>query len=110
MYLKIPLTFSGSCIYFAKTYFIPILMLNFLTPCSALWRWKPRPYVKKRARLIKADAECEASPKLSEASKIIAANPLALELRRMQMVQEIGADKEHDHCRFDALRHDNAVR
>jgi regulator of protease activity HflC (stomatin/prohibitin superfamily) len=48
---------------------------------------------EKRARLIKADAECEASIKLSEASKIIAANPLALELRRMQMVQEIGADK-----------------
>jgi len=48
---------------------------------------------EKRARLIKADAECEASLKLSEASKIIAANPLALELRRMQMVQEIGADK-----------------
>ncbi len=48
---------------------------------------------EKRARLIKADAECEASQKLAEASKIIAANPLALELRRMQMVQEIGADK-----------------
>ena len=48
---------------------------------------------EKRARLIKADAECEASLKLSEASRIIAANPLALELRRMQMVQEIGADK-----------------
>src|ERR1019366_5217289 len=48
---------------------------------------------EKRARLIKADAECEASLKLSEASKIIAANPLALEPRRMQMVQEIGADK-----------------
>ena len=31
--------------------------------------------------------------KLGEASKIIAGNPLALELRRMQMVQEIGADK-----------------
>lgn len=48
---------------------------------------------EKRARLIKADAECEASQKLSEASKIIADHPLALELRRMQMVQEIGADK-----------------
>lgn len=48
---------------------------------------------EKRARLIKADAESEAARKLSEASNIIAANPLALELRRMQMVQEIGADK-----------------
>jgi hypothetical protein len=48
---------------------------------------------KKRARLIKADAECKVSLKLPETSKIIAANPLALELHRMQMVQEIGADK-----------------
>lgn len=47
---------------------------------------------EKRARIIKAEAESEASLKLAEASKIIAANPLALELRRMQMVQEVGAE------------------
>jgi regulator of protease activity HflC (stomatin/prohibitin superfamily) len=47
---------------------------------------------EKRARLIKADAEQEASIKLAEASQVIAANPLALELRRMQMVQEVGAE------------------
>jgi regulator of protease activity HflC (stomatin/prohibitin superfamily) len=47
---------------------------------------------EKRARLIKAEAEQEASVKLAEASHIIAANPLALELRRMQMVQEVGAE------------------
>jgi regulator of protease activity HflC (stomatin/prohibitin superfamily) len=47
---------------------------------------------EKRARLIKAEAEFEASQKLADASKIIAENPLALELRRMQMVQEVGAD------------------
>ena len=47
---------------------------------------------EKRARLIKADAEQESSIKLAEASRVIAANPLALELRRMQMVQEVGAE------------------
>jgi regulator of protease activity HflC (stomatin/prohibitin superfamily) len=47
---------------------------------------------EKRARLIKAEAEFEASQKLADASRIIAENPLALELRRMQMVQEVGAD------------------
>jgi regulator of protease activity HflC (stomatin/prohibitin superfamily) len=47
---------------------------------------------EKRARLIKAEAEFEASQKLAEAARIIAENPLALELRRMQMVTEVGAE------------------
>ncbi len=48
---------------------------------------------EKRARLIKADAEFEASMKLAEASKVMAANPLSLELRRMQMITEVGAEQ-----------------
>ena len=48
---------------------------------------------EKRARIIKAEAESEASQKLADAAKIIAENPLALELRRMQMVQEVGAEQ-----------------
>lgn len=48
---------------------------------------------EKRARIIKAEAESEASQKLAEASNVIASHPLALELRRMQMVQEVGAEK-----------------
>ncbi len=47
---------------------------------------------EKRARLIKAAAEQEASLKLSEASKNIMDNPAALELRRLQMLTEIGAE------------------
>lgn len=47
---------------------------------------------EKRARLIKAAAEQEASIKLAEASKNISANPSALELRRLQMLTEIGAE------------------
>ncbi|MCM1983506.1 slipin family protein [Lyngbya confervoides] len=47
---------------------------------------------EKRARLIKAEAEEDASIKLSEASKNIVNNPAALELRRLQMLTEIGAE------------------
>jgi len=47
---------------------------------------------EKRARIIKAEAESEASEKLAAAARVVAANPAALELRRMQMVSEIGAE------------------
>jgi regulator of protease activity HflC (stomatin/prohibitin superfamily) len=47
---------------------------------------------EKRARLIKAAAEQEASIKLAEASQKIVDNPVALELRRLQMLTEIGAE------------------
>ncbi len=47
---------------------------------------------EKRARVIKAEAEQEASEKLSLAARLIAENPSSLELRRMQMISEIGAE------------------
>lgn len=47
---------------------------------------------EKRARIIKAEAELEASVKLSSAAGQIMANPAALELRRMQMISEVGAE------------------
>jgi regulator of protease activity HflC (stomatin/prohibitin superfamily) len=47
---------------------------------------------EKRARIIKAEAELEASVKLAAASAQMAGNPAALELRRMQMVSEVGAE------------------
>src|SRR5580692_6139196 len=47
---------------------------------------------EKRARIIKAEAELEASLKLSAAAAQMAGNPVALELRRMQMVSEVGAE------------------
>jgi regulator of protease activity HflC (stomatin/prohibitin superfamily) len=47
---------------------------------------------EKRARIIKAEAELEASAKLSAAAGLIMANPAALELRRMQMIAEVGAE------------------
>jgi regulator of protease activity HflC (stomatin/prohibitin superfamily) len=47
---------------------------------------------EKRSRIIKAAAEQEASQKLAEAAQLINANPVALELRRLQMLTEIGAE------------------
>lgn len=47
---------------------------------------------EKRARIIKASAESEAAEQLAVAARLVAANPVALELRRMQMVQEVGAE------------------
>ena len=47
---------------------------------------------EKRARILKADAELEASKKLAEAAQLMVGNPAALELRRMQMVAEVGAE------------------
>jgi regulator of protease activity HflC (stomatin/prohibitin superfamily) len=48
---------------------------------------------EKRARLIKAQAEFEASEQLRRASEIIMQNPAGLELRRMQMITEVGAEQ-----------------
>lgn len=47
---------------------------------------------EKRERLIKAEAEFEASVKLSAAAAQIMLNPAALELRWMQMISEVGAE------------------
>jgi regulator of protease activity HflC (stomatin/prohibitin superfamily) len=47
---------------------------------------------EKRARIIKAQAELEASEKLAQASLRMMSNPAALELRRMQMISEVGAE------------------
>ncbi|MCE5203581.1 MAG: slipin family protein [Coriobacteriales bacterium] len=48
---------------------------------------------ERRARLVKAEAEYEASKRLADASRLMAENPLALELRRMQMITEVGAEQ-----------------
>jgi len=47
---------------------------------------------EKRARLIKAEAELEASIKLTQGAKQMENSPFSLELRRMQMLSEIGID------------------
>jgi regulator of protease activity HflC (stomatin/prohibitin superfamily) len=48
---------------------------------------------EKRARVIKAEAELEASVNLVEAAKSLTQYPAAIELRRLQMLSEIGAEQ-----------------
>lgn len=48
---------------------------------------------EKRARIIKASAEFEASEQLASAAQVMRENPVALELRRMQMITEVGAEQ-----------------
>jgi regulator of protease activity HflC (stomatin/prohibitin superfamily) len=48
---------------------------------------------EKRARQIKAEAEKDAATLLNEASTIIMQSPAGLELRRMQMITEVGAEQ-----------------
>ena len=48
---------------------------------------------EKRARIFKAEAELEASQKLKKAAGLIMDNPAGLELRRMQMITEVGAEQ-----------------
>jgi regulator of protease activity HflC (stomatin/prohibitin superfamily) len=48
---------------------------------------------EKRSRVIKAEAEREAAQLLKEAADIIASSPGSLELRRMQMLTEVGAEQ-----------------
>ncbi len=47
---------------------------------------------EKRARIIKAEAELEASIKLTQGALEMEKSPIALELRRLQMLSEIGID------------------
>jgi regulator of protease activity HflC (stomatin/prohibitin superfamily) len=48
---------------------------------------------EKRARIIKAEAETEAAEKLRQAAEQMMTSPAALELRRMQMLTEVGAEQ-----------------
>jgi regulator of protease activity HflC (stomatin/prohibitin superfamily) len=48
---------------------------------------------EKRARQIKAEAEVDAASLLKQAAQTIMESPAALELRRMQMLAEVGAEQ-----------------
>ena len=48
---------------------------------------------EKRARQIKAEAEVDAAILLRQAAETIMISPAALELRRLQMIQEVGAEQ-----------------
>jgi regulator of protease activity HflC (stomatin/prohibitin superfamily) len=48
---------------------------------------------ERRAKIIAADAELQASEKLQEAANVLARTPSAMQLRYMQTLVEIGAEK-----------------
>ena len=48
---------------------------------------------ERRAKIVHAEGELQASQKLSDAAAIIAANPIALQLRFLQTLTEVAADK-----------------
>jgi regulator of protease activity HflC (stomatin/prohibitin superfamily) len=48
---------------------------------------------EKRAKIIHADGECMAAAKLAEAAGIINKEPVALQLRYLQTLTEIGVEK-----------------
>ena len=48
---------------------------------------------EKRARVIKAEAELDAATLLRQAAETIMVSPAGLELRRMQMITEVGAEQ-----------------
>ena len=47
---------------------------------------------EKRAKIINADGEFQASKQLSEAAAVLAANPLTIQLRYLQTLTQIGAE------------------
>ncbi|HLF14900.1 MAG TPA: slipin family protein [Bacteroidota bacterium] len=48
---------------------------------------------ERRAKVVHAEGELQASQKLSEAAFVIAKNPIALQLRFLQTLTEVAADK-----------------
>lgn len=48
---------------------------------------------EKRAKIIHADGEFQAAEKLGEAAKVIAVEPVALQLRYLQTLTDIGVEK-----------------
>ena len=50
---------------------------------------------EKRAKIIHADGEFQAASKLLEAAKVVARQPVALQLRYLQTLTEIGVEKNN---------------
>ena len=48
---------------------------------------------EKRAKIIHAEGELQASEKLAQAAKIIASEPVTIQLRYLQTLTEIGTEK-----------------
>jgi regulator of protease activity HflC (stomatin/prohibitin superfamily) len=51
---------------------------------------------EKRAKIIHADGEFQAAQRLADAAAVVATEPVALQLRYLQTLTEIGVDKEYN--------------
>ena len=60
---------------------------------SRRWRLPRGSERERRARVITADGELQASEKLAQAAVVMAAEPAALQLRLLQTVVEVAAEK-----------------
>jgi hypothetical protein len=63
----------------------------------------------RRAKVIHAEAEFQASQTLVNAAKILGSIPAAMQLRYLQTLTEIGAEQEFDRCLPHADRHYEAL-
>lgn len=48
---------------------------------------------ERRAKVINAEGEFQASAKLAEAADVIGANPVTIQLRYLQTLSEVGVDQ-----------------
>jgi len=48
---------------------------------------------EKRAKMIHADGECQASQRLADAAKVLATEPTTIQLRYLQTLTELGVEK-----------------
>ena len=62
--------------------------------CDGRCRARPRPNAK-RAKIIRAEGEYQAAEKLVKAANAIATEPVAIQLRYLQTLTEIGIGAEH---------------
>jgi len=53
---------------------------------------------EKRAKIIHADGEFQAAAKLAEAAAVVSKEPVAIQLRYLQTLTEIGVEKKHHGC------------
>ena len=64
---------------------------------------------ERRAKVIHAEGEAQASAKLAEAAQVLETQPAAIQLRYLQTLTEIGGGEKHDHRVSAADRHHQCV-
>src|SRR5207253_1361078 len=63
------------------------------SPCCAPWRSRLRRNGKSAQRIIHAEGEFSAAQRLVDAAKLLATEPVSVQLRYLQTLTEIGVEK-----------------